>query len=493
MTHLNGVMMQYFHWYSPSDGNHWTEAKHRSRELADAGFTSVWLPPACKASAGGYDVGYGLYDRYDLGEFNQKSSIRTKYGTRDQYLAAIQELRAAGIQVYADAILTHMNGADATEKVWATPFTRNDRLQALGEEQEISASTHFYFPGRQGKYSPMEWHWWHFDTVNYNHDQPHQQKQIYLLQGKSFEQFVSLEQASSLFLLGCDLDYGQEEVRQEMTHWGKWYLDTTGSDGFHLDAVKHLPSWFVGQWLNSLRQHAQRELFAFGEYWSENVEALHHYLGATTGSLSLLDVPLHYNFYRASISGSHYDLRTILDGTLVQQQPILAVSFVDDHNSQPLQPYESTVEPWFKPLAYALILLRQSGYPCVFYADYYGAHYWDRGKEIFMASHQDTIDRLLAARKAYAYGVQADYFTHANLIGWTRLGDADHPQAMAVLLSNGAGGKQWMAVERPHTQFVDLMGQIQQPVYTNEAGWGEFSCLGGSVSVWVEAGETPNA
>ncbi|MDJ0595862.1 MAG: hypothetical protein QNJ72_38750 [Pleurocapsa sp. MO_226.B13] len=28
---------------------------------------------------------------------------------------------------------------------------------------------------------------------------------------------------------------------------------------------------------------------------------------------------------------------------------------------------------------------------------------------------------------------------------------------------------------------------ISEPIYTNESGWGEFHCLGGSVSVWVEA------
>ena len=38
------------------------------------------------------------------------------------------------------------------------------------------------------------------------------------------------------------------------------------------------------------------------------------------------------------------------------------------------------VEPWFKPLAYALILLRREGYPCIFYADYYGAEYEDWGQ-----------------------------------------------------------------------------------------------------------------
>jgi hypothetical protein len=74
------------------------------------------------------------------------------------------------------------------------------------------------------------------------------------------------------------------------------------------------------------------------------------------------------------------------------------------------------VEPRVKPLAYAIILLRREGYPCVFQADYHGAEYEDYGRDgnrhrIVMPSHR-----------------------------------------------------------------------------TNDAGWGEFRCNGGSVSVWVEDG-----
>ena len=61
----------------------------------------------------GAEVGYAVYDLYDLGEFDQKGSIRTKYGTRQQYLAAIAELKAAGLRVYADGVLNHRMGADS--------------------------------------------------------------------------------------------------------------------------------------------------------------------------------------------------------------------------------------------------------------------------------------------------------------------------------------------------------------------------------------------
>lgn len=185
-------------------------------------------------------------------------------------------------------------------------------------------------------------------------------------------------------------------------------------------------------------------------------------------------------------------MRRILDGTLMQQRPTHAVTFVENHDSQPLQALESVVEPWFKPLAYALILLRQEGYPCVFYADYYGAEYEDWGRDgnryhITMPSHRWLLDKLLDARRNYAYGPQYDYFDHFNSIGWTRLGDEQHPQAMAVILSDGPGGNKWMEVGKANAKFIDITEHITEPVYTNESGWGEFRCNGGSVSVWVQA------
>lgn len=491
MSDLNGTMMQYFHWHTSNDGTYWQTVKDRAKELADAGITALWLPPAYKGSAGSFDVGYGVYDLFDLGEFDQKGSVRTKYGTREQYLSAVQALQAVGIDVYADAVLNHKDGGDATETVRGLPFLRDDRSQPIGQLQEIEIYSRFTFPGRQDKYSPMQWHWWHFDAVNYNNYRPNDQNTVYLLEGKSFDNFVSLEKGNYAFLLGCDLDYENEEVRREIINWGKWYLDTTGVNGFRLDAVKHISSWFFQQWLDEMRSAVQRPLFIVGEYWTEHIETLHWYIYATDGRMSVFDVPLHYNFHRASRAGGYYDMSKILDGTLMQQQPTLAVTFVENHDSQPLQLLESVVEPWFKPLAYAIILLRREGYPCIFYADYYGAHYRDKGQdgaehEIWMDSHRWLLDKFLDARRNYAYGDQYDYFDQADVVGWTRLGNQEHPKTMAVIMSDGWGGSKWMEVGKPNAAFNDLTEHITEPVYTNEYGWGEFRCRGGSVSVWIE-------
>ena len=46
---------------------------------------------------------------------------------------------------------------------------------------------------------------------------------------------------------------------------------------------------------------------------------------------AFFDVPLHENFHQASKSGSSYDLRRILDNSLVAIRPGDAVTFVDNH------------------------------------------------------------------------------------------------------------------------------------------------------------------
>jgi alpha-amylase len=487
---FNGTMFQWFHWYIPPDGNHWHRLQEEASKLAQVGITAVWLPPVCKGNAGGYDVGYGIYDLFDLGEFDQKGSIRTKYGTKDELLAAIREAKKQGLQIYADVVFNHKMGGDEPENVEAVPVSWDNRGQVVGDVRTIQAWTHFTFPGRGSQYSSMQWHWWHFDAVDHDGYNPSNHA-IYRFKDKQFDSYVELEKGNYDYLMGCDLDMEQEEVQGELKYWGQWFIDTAAVDGFRFDALKHINAGFINEWLGHVKNHAQKELFALGEYWTPNLDTLSWYIGQSGGQMHLFDVPLHYNFSVASRSGNSYDMRKILDHSLMQNLPLFAVTFVANHDSQPLQALESVVEPWFKPLAYAIILLREQGYPCIFYADYYGANYRDRGSdgneyEIWMNSHQWLIDRFLLARKYYAYGPQYDYFDHPNTIGWTRLGNEQHPRSMAVIMTNGSAGYKWMEVGKPNTVFYDITEHIKEPIKTNEHGWGEFPCQAGSVSVWLE-------
>ena len=153
---------------------------------------------------------------------------------------------------------------------------------------------------------------------------------------------------------------------------------------------------------------------------------------------------------------------------------------MDNHDTQRGQALESTVEEWFKPAAYALILLREAGLPCVFYGDYYGI----RG-EFAQESFQEVLDKLLDIRLNLAYGEQTDYFDEANCIGWTRQGK-DNGQPIAVLISNDQATSKSMFVgpEWAGREFSDYLGNSSQIVTIDDQGWGEFPVEEKSVSVW---------
>ena len=139
----NGVMFQYFEWYLPADASLWKTVSANAQELSDKGVTSVWLPPAYKGQAGIDDTGYGVYDLYDLGEFDQKKTVPTKYGTKDEYIDAVNKLQACGIDVYADIVLNHRMGADETETVQAVKVKEENRTETVSDPKTIGAWTKF--------------------------------------------------------------------------------------------------------------------------------------------------------------------------------------------------------------------------------------------------------------------------------------------------------------------------------------------------------------
>jgi alpha-amylase len=484
---VNGVLLQFFHWYLPNDAAHWRRLRGAAEELARDGFTAVWIPPAGKAAGGPRSVGYDTYDFFDLGEFDQKGAVPTKYGTKDELVGAIRACRDARLQVYADVVFNHKDGGDELEQTCGQPVARGNRNEPVGDWQDLLTWTRFTFPGRRGTYSDFQWSWWCFDSLDYD-ARTKRADQIYRLKEKFFETDVSHEHGNFDFLMANDLDTSHPLVRGELRYWGEWFLGTTEVDGFRLDAVKHIRAGFFRDWLGHLRDKTGKELFAVGEYWSDNLDELLRYLEVTNGMVSLFDRPLQSRFRDASndLAGS-FDLRGLFEGTLVQTAPTKAVTFVENHDTQPMQSLESTVRAWFKPHAYATILLREGGYPCVFYADYYGAgpEAPVRRPEDVLHSHRFLIDRFLRARHACGHGEQIDYFDHPNVVGWTRAGEAT--PAMAVLMANGfADGWKWMDVRRPNARFYDLTGHVPGVVETNADGWGEFRCRERSVSVWVE-------
>lgn len=334
-------------------------------KLARIGITALWLPPAYKGTGGKDEVGYGVYDLYDLGEFDQKGTIKTKYGSKEEYINCILTLKQVGIESYADIVLNHKMGADMLQTIPAEKVDWGNHNEIVSGKEIVRVATKFNFPGRKKKYSDFEWNWTHFDGIDYNDKT--KEHAIFKFINKEWANEVDEEFGNFDYLMGADIDFQNEEVREELLKWGKWYIETTDVDGFRLDAVKHINADFYEQWLKELRKDLKEELFAVGEYWSGDVSKLHRYITETNGETSLFDVPLHYNFYNASRE-ENYNLTQILDKTLMKENPSKAVTFVDNHDTQPEQSLQSYVERWFKLPAYSIILLRDEGYPCVFMA-----------------------------------------------------------------------------------------------------------------------------
>ncbi|KAH7884735.1 glycoside hydrolase family 13 protein, partial [Phlebopus sp. FC_14] len=505
--------IQFFTWDAKHpDMSWWNHFEAEVPHLAALGFTQVWLPPPTKAMKK-LGQGYDAYDLWDLGEFDQKGSVSTRWGTKEQLLRACSAARRRNIGVVIDAVLNHKLGADRWETFPAIPVDPKNRLRDIGQEREIKGATAFDFPRRQGKYSGMRWTQEHFTGLDW--DDLTQTHAIYRITSPGHEGWsrrVVRELGNYDYLLGLDIDHRHPEVRRDLISWGSWILDETGASGFRLDATKHIDREFLLEFIKRSRNVANKDkLFAVSEFWSANVRLILPYIRAFEGQVStaFFDVPLHDNFHRASKTGPSFDLRRIFENSLVKLRPGDAVTFVDSHEFQQVgQSLESWVNKTLKIQAYALILLRCGGFPCVFYGDLYP------NEECFDQDTAMMLRQLVVVRKMFAYGPMKDYFKHKNCIGFVRMGNADFP-GCAVVISNDseAPAPEYVMTFMPQVSchLMRILNSLAAPVIRmnvgpagrgsayrsffdasrqvtiNEDGWGEFSCPRGSVDVWVKS------
>ncbi|MDB5273301.1 MAG: Alpha-amylase [Chitinophagaceae bacterium] len=492
----NETIMQFFHWYYPADGSLWNKLKEEAPKLKEMGITTLWLPPAYKSCEGGYGVGYGVYDLFDLGEFDQQGSVRTKYGTKDEYVQAVEAAHQNELKVIVDVVLNHRMGADETEKVLVQDQDAHDRLKKVGEPYEREILDKYTFPGRKGKYSQYIWDFQSFSGVNDKDDlgnNEHFYRVIHDQYGDNWDESVlGKENGNFDYLMGCDVDFRNPAVREELKNWLSWYYDLIKFDGIRLDAIKHMNPYVINELLDYTHNIANKPLLNVAEEWTQDIGELLHYKEISQGRVQMFDVPLHYHFNEASLAGNQYDIRRLFDNTLMQQSPDRCISFVENHDTQPLQMLESPVDFWFKPLANAIILLREQGIPCVFYTSFYGAKYTDKGKdgqehevELVPVPH---LYEMIKVRRYLSYGFQRDYFDHPNTIGWTREGIGEFENSgCAVVLTNGSEGYKDMELGKRHAgqTFIDVTKNRQEEITINEDGWARFTVNGRSVSVWI--------
>ena len=233
----------------------------------------------------------------------------------------------------------------------------DNRTEFISDRMDIEAYTKYTFPGRKGKYSGFIWDWHCFSGVDKAEDTG--ETAIFSIQteyGEGWEEMLDGELGNYDYLMFDDIETRNPAVRQELKDWGKWYLQTAEIDGFRSGRAQTHQHRFHGEGMGDGNAVCQTSLRVVGEYWQhfrpEPAQRVH--CAHRPEDPVLFDTILHMNFHQASVKKNEYDLRTIFDGTLVQTDPFMAVTLVDNHDTQPLQALEipgrfTGSNPWLTP------------------------------------------------------------------------------------------------------------------------------------------------
>lgn len=305
-----GVLMQAFYWDCPSGGTWWNTVKGKIAAWDAAGISAIWLPPASKADNGAYSMGYDPFDYFDLGEYNQKGSTETRFGSKSELVSLINTAHNHNIDVYADIVINHNSGGASEYNPYTGGNTYTDFNPASGK---------FY-----RSYSD-------FYPNNYaNNDEG------------SFGGFPDLSHQTP---------YVQDWLWNRSDGVAKYYKNTIGFDGWRFDYVKGYGGWVVKDWENAVGG------FAVGEYFDGNAQKLQDWVNSTNRTASAFDFSCYYAMHDAF---DNNDLTKLGNDMLWKRDPYKAVTFVANHDTDII---------WDKMHAYAYIMTHE-GYPTIFYRDY---------------------------------------------------------------------------------------------------------------------------
>lgn len=254
------VILQFFN-------NTWNEIAEEIPELAEVGYSALWLPPPQKAS-GGLSVGYDLWDPFDLGGKDQRSSIKTRYGTEAELLRLIETAHRFGMRVYFDNIMNHrafdVPGWDENTPVDIYPgmlpedfhlrktedgfYRKWDNTVNWGSTWEVQnrnlsdlidiahETPNANFGSNEGDSHPKISFVRHPNNPEYYDYHP-----------TGYCGFGNATLTTNV--IAANADFFKEDVGGYLMRSVRWLIDRTKVDGLRLDAVKHVPGYFFGeQW-----------------------------------------------------------------------------------------------------------------------------------------------------------------------------------------------------------------------------------------------------
>lgn len=94
----------FFQWFEAS----YDTIDHRIADLFQAGYGAVWTPPPSRGDTSDFTVGYDVYDRFDLGQWDRQ----TLYGTEEGLKHIADILHRAGKDLHVDFVMNHNGFSD---------------------------------------------------------------------------------------------------------------------------------------------------------------------------------------------------------------------------------------------------------------------------------------------------------------------------------------------------------------------------------------------
>ncbi|GAB4172201.1 MAG: hypothetical protein Fur0032_11600 [Terrimicrobiaceae bacterium] len=251
------AMLQYFN-------TSWDEIARKMPELAEAGYSSLWLPPPTKGS-GGLSVGYDLWDPFDLGSKDQRNSVSTRYGTEADLLHLMEVAHRFGVRVYFDNIMNH-RAFDVPGYNENTPIDIYPGMVPEDFHLRVTEDG-FYRKWDNTRDWGSAWQVQNLglaDLIDIAHETPNvnfgptegsTHPKYSFVRHPNNPEYYCYDSSGNYVGFGnvtaSDLANNPEAFKEDVGAYliraARWLMDRTKADGLRLDAVKHVPDYFFGQ------------------------------------------------------------------------------------------------------------------------------------------------------------------------------------------------------------------------------------------------------
>lgn len=389
----------------------WDHLAAQANALRRSGFTAVWLPPVTKGKSGALSIGYDVFDDYDLGAKNQKGSVPTRYGTRQQLQRCAAVMRANGLEVFVDLV---------------------DHQRAGGHDFT------YRYAGANGAASMGRFP---KDPPNFHPQAPPEPNVV----------DRSLSFGDDLApITGKPKDY----IFNGLIDAADWLTRALDLQGYRFDDAKGTSTDFS---FPLFTEKSMKGKFVVGEFFDRSVQNIGNWVFGNPGMrgvASAFDFPLRFLLANMCDSAGNFNMSSLDGAGFTSRAPLNSVTFVENHDTDAKQPIVSN-----KMLGYAFILTIE-GFPSVYYRDY--------STDANCFGLKPQIDTLIWIHENIAQGGTIQRWKDFQVFAYERLG-GDH---LLTALNNDPRNAHTITVDTgfgPNVRLHDYTGHSGD-VFTDGGG-----------------------